>query len=426
MAIRYFILLVLVCVSYTVQSQEAEVTSPNKKIKVSLHYDGTGQSARWYLKIGYDNNGKVSDAIPRIDLGLSRSDQDFLEELSLKKISKPRSIKDEYNAVHGKRSHRINFANEIIASFEKKNHAKLNVIIRAYNDGVVFRYEFPDAQGEFKVKDELTSYTIPQGTSRWLEKWNTANEGFYDEIKNDKVEQRDWCYPALFQSPDSGCFYLLHEADLNRSYCGSKLSNAASANQFKITFPDQRDGRGKGEVFPTIRGPWKSPWRVIILGSLSTIVESTLVEDVSTPSSMTEVDWIRPGLVSWNYWSSNHGTKDYTVVCKFADLAARMNWPYTLLDWEWDVMGNGGTLEDAAKYIHSKGVKPLLWYNSGGDHTWVSATPKDRMLTRENRIEEFAKLSKMGFAGVKVDFFESEKQDMIAYYLDILERRCEI
>jgi hypothetical protein len=43
------------------------------------------------------------------------------------------------------------------------------------------------------------------------------------------------------------------------------------------------------------------------------------------------------------------------------------------------------------------------------------------MLTHENRVAEFTKLKKMGFAGVKIDFFESEKQDMIKYYLDILD-----
>jgi alpha-glucosidase len=83
-------------------------------------------------------------------------------------------------------------------------------------------------------------------------------------------------------------------------------------------------------------------------------------------------------------------------------------------------MSNGGNVEDAAKYALSKKVKPLIWYNSGGNHTWVSSTPKDRMLTHESRLKEFAKLRAMGFVGVKIDFFESEKQQMIAYYLDIL------
>jgi alpha-glucosidase len=66
-------------------------------------------------------------------------------------------------------------------------------------------------------------------------------------------------------------------------------------------------------------------------------------------------------------------------------------------------------------------VKPLMWYNSGGPHTGVTSTPRDRMLTHENRVEEFTKLKKLGVSGVKIDFFESEKQDMIKYYLDILE-----
>ena len=170
------------------------------------------------------------------------------------------------------------------------------------------------------------------------------------------------------------------------------LVNYEEKTKYKLTFPDDWNGRGKGERQPSIMLPWKSPWRVIIMGSLSDIVESTLVNDVSTPSKINNTNWIKPGKVSWNYWSDNHGTKDYQVVCKFADLAASMNWPYTLLDWEWDAMSNGGNLEDALKYIHTLGVKPLIWYNSGGDHTWVTATPMNRMLNHENRVEEFTKL----------------------------------
>jgi hypothetical protein len=285
---------------------------------------------------------------------------------------------------------------------------------------VAFRYEFPEKEGSFVVKDEFTSYSIPQSAKRWLEKWNTANEGLYITMNDDNTQQ-SWCYPALFNLTDKNCWYLIHEADVNRGYCGSKLSNAADKSLYKITFPDPKDGNGQGESAPTIALPWKSPWRIVILGSLSDIVESTLTEDVCPPSVIKNTDWIKPGLVSWNYWSSNHGTKDYKIVCDFADLAASMDWPYTLLDWEWDAMSNGGNLEDALKYIHSKGVKPLMWYNSGGKHTGVTSTPRDRMLTHESRVEEFTKLKKMGVAGVKIDFFESEKQDMIKYYLDILD-----
>ncbi len=414
------IIIILVCSSTLTFSQETKVVSPNQNIVVELYNKQISNSANWYLRVKYKKEGIESVIIPRIDLGLSCNMGDFSKNLKFLKVNKPVAINDKYTAIHGKRTYCSNSANEITVSFENQDRVKLNLILRAYNNGVVFRYEFPEKEGSCIVNDELTAYTIPEGTKRWLQKFNPANEGYYRELNTGEV-QKDWGYPALFLSADSSTWFLIHEADLDRNYCGSKLTNYTNSTKYKITFPDEWNGRGTGNVQPTIFLPWKSPWRVIITGSLSDVVESTLVNDVSSPSILTNTEWIKPGLVSWNYWSQNHGTKDYQVVCEFADLAARMEWPYTLLDWEWDAMGNGGDLEDAVDYIHSKGIKPFIWYNSGGDHTWVQATPKDRMLTHEKRVEEFSKLQKMGFAGVKVDFFESEKQNMINYYIDILD-----
>jgi len=395
------------------------VQSPNRHIKAELFCKQNGDIGEWYIKASYSNNGKITEAIPRIDFGLIRSDQDFSKDLKFLKASKPVLMTEEYTALHGKKSVCTNSANDVVVSFENPSKQKFNLIIRAYNDGIAFRYEFPGKGGPFVVKEELTAYSFPKETERWMEKWNPANEGLYTVMNSDKPG--DWGYPALFNSTDKACWLLLHEADVDRNYCGTKLSNTTDSTKYKLAFPNPGDGRGLGESTPTITLPWKSPWRVIIMGTLADVVESTLVDDISSPSVIKNTSWIKPGIASWNYWSSNHGTKDYKIVCDFADLAAEMNWPYTLLDWEWDAMGNGGNLEDAVKYIQSKGVKPLIWYNSGGPHTYVTATPRDRMLTHQNRVEEFTKLKKMGFAGVKVDFFESEKQDMIKYYLDILE-----
>lgn len=411
-----FLTLFLV-LSLGLHGQKIGIKSPNNKLEASLGSSGSGA---WYLTVNYFNEHRPVVAIPKIELGLSRSDQDFSTELKFLNAGKPRFVNEQYTAIHGKRSHCSNLANELTVFFENPSKAKMNLIIRAYNDGVVFRYEFPEKEGTFVVKDEFTSYTIPDSTMRWLTRFNPANEGLYS-TQQDGNEQKDWGYPALFNTPDKACWFLIHEAGLNRTYCGTKLSNYGEKNNYKLTFPDQWNGRGTGETQPTVTLPWKSPWRVIMVGSLATIVESTLVDDVSEPSVIAKTDWIRPGKVSWNYWSDNHGTRSYKTVCAFADLAATMGWPYTLLDWEWDSMGDGGQLDDALDYIHSIGVKPLIWYNSGGDHTWVNATPKDRMLTHKNRMEEFARLKKMGIYGVKVDFFESEKQDMINYYIDILE-----
>jgi alpha-glucosidase len=419
---KKYIVLLVVCLfnALAASSQKAIVMSPSQNISVSLVNKQNADRGSWFLQVSYINKNAPSVVLPCIDLGLSRSDQDFSTELKFVKAGKPTLVNEQYTSIHGKRSNCSNQANEVVVSFENPSKAKMNLIVRAYNDGVTFRYEFPEKEGTFVVKDELTAYSVPDSTMRWLTKFNPANEALYSTLK-DGNEQKDWGYPALFNMPDKACWYLIHEADLNRTYCGTKLTNYGEKNKYKLTFPDKWNGREKGETQPTITLPWKSPWRVIIIGTLADIVESTLVDDVSAPSTIAKTDWIQPGVASWNYWSDNHGTRSYKTVCAFADLAASMGWPYTLLDWEWDAMADGGNLDDALKYIHSIGVKPLIWYNSGGDHTWVNATPKDRMLTHQNRMEEFAKLKKMGIYGVKVDFFESEKQDMINYYIDILE-----
>lgn len=415
--LRSLLLIIALHAAAFVSAADIELHSPNGKVGAVL----TSEEGHWFLKVDYrDSEG--STELTKVSLGLSRSDQDFFGDLRLLKIGKPVQIKEEYTALHGKRTKRLNFGTEQVFSFENPSKAKMNVIVRAYNDGVVFRYEFPEKSGKYTVKDEFTTYTVQDSTLRWLQKFDLSNENLYALIKDGSV-QRDWSYPALFKDKDKEAWFLIHEADLDRGYAGTKLVNFTDGNGFKVALP--LDHEGEGDALPVIELPWKSPWRVIILGDLASIVESTLVEDVSKPSVISNTDWIKPGKVSWNYWSDNHGTRDYQTVKKFTDLAAEMDWPYTLFDWEWDAMQNGGNVEDAARYAVSKGVKPLIWYNSGM-FKWITSTPVDRMKTHESRMKEFAWLKSLGFVGVKVDFFLSEKQYMIDYYLDILEDAAEM
>ena len=101
---------------------------------------------------------KKSEVIPQISLGLSRADQTFSKELKFLKAGKPVLIDENYTAVHGKRSQCRNTANETVVSFENPAKAKMNIIIRVYNDGVAFRYQFPEKAGSFVMNDELTAY----------------------------------------------------------------------------------------------------------------------------------------------------------------------------------------------------------------------------------------------------------------------------
>ena len=222
---------------------------------------GNDDSGEWLLSVECSDVGQKRMAIPEIRLGLVRSDQAFSKQLEFIEADKPVTINEQYAAAHGKRRLCSNVGNEVIVHFKNPDESRLDLIIRAYNDGVAFRYAFPEGEGSYVVKDELTAYTIPVDAKRWMEKWIPSNENLYTTLENGDLQQ-EWGYPALFNvGGENGCWSLIHEADVDRRYCGSKLSNQADKNRYKITFPDQRDGNGIGESQPTIHLPWESPWR---------------------------------------------------------------------------------------------------------------------------------------------------------------------
>ena len=414
------------------------LTSPDGRLSAHVEQASDGT----FLVLGDCKSSHTE--LTRVLLGLTTSTEDFSGALTVAAQSKAKKLTTQYTNIHGKqrevkksyrqmtvtlvRSDKGEAISDKLATQESLS--QLDVEVRLYNDGMAFRYlldgDNKSPQTERTFTNELTAYTIPQGSHRWLQKYVTSYEGDFP-YQAEAGQKGAWGYPALFENPD-GSFMLITEANATRMYCTTHLDNSADANQYKVSFPFQWEGREQGSVTPSWKGSWASPWRVVIAGELKDIVESTLIDDVSDPPISCRAggddrapSWIQPGRAAWVYWAYNHGTKDYKTCCAYVDLAAEMGWEYVLFDWEWDAMTNGGKLEDAVAYALSKGVKPWIWYNSGGNHTWVRATPLDRMLTHENRVKEFTWLKSIGIVGVKVDFFESDKQNMVNYYLDILE-----
>jgi hypothetical protein len=149
-------------------------------------------------------------------------------------------------------------------------------------------------------------------------------------------------------------------------------------------------------------------------------VESTLVTDLAPPSVVGDTSWIKPGRASWSWLSDHDSPQDFDKLKRFVDLAARMGWEYSLVDANWTIMKNG-TIHDLIACAKSKGVGLLLWYNSGGPHNYVSEMPRGMMYFRKIRRKEFKRLQDWGIKGVKVDFFQSDKQNVIQLYHDILQ-----
>ena len=356
-------------------------------------------------------NGKLSVEIKGGQLMIAYQGQQVLQmkdaqaALPLKAL-KAKKVKADYTMIEGKRSHCSNEANEYRVG---------KMTVRLYNDGLAYRYESP-------VKEQA-AYVIPEGMKRWMMQWTDGAENFYPLMTTYKEKaQRSfsavskdadgncvrWSFPALLELKD-GVFALLTEANIEKGQSASSMYNEGEA--YRVV-PDE-----------TIAGETceHSPWRLVILGSLGDVVESTLVTDVSEPCKLEDTSWIKPGVVSWVYWAYNHGSDDYNIIKKYTDLAATLKLPYVLIDAEWDRMKDGKTVEDAVNYAKSKGVKPMIWYNSSVGWIDGAPTPKFRLNKPEDREKEFAWCEKIGVAGVKIDFFSGENQKNMDYCIDLME-----
>ena len=308
----------------------------------------------------------------------------------------------DYHMISGKKEYCSNDANEYRAKLNKN----LQLVLRLYNDGVAFRYEWSELEGQ--LPKEQTTYMIPDGTKRWLLKWSDSYEGFYPQSTTNPANQRI-AFPALVE-PQQGVFMLLTEANIERNQSAASLFT--DGNLLRVS-PD--------ENHISFNGKWHTPWRVAIIGHMQDLIQSTLVTDVSEPCKIADTTWIKPGVVSWIYWAYNHGSNDYNIIKKYVDMAVTLKLPYVLIDAEWDQMRDGKTIEDAVAYANQQGIKPMIWYNSSVGWIDGAPTPKFRLNKPEDREKEFAWCEKIGVAGVKIDFFSGDCQRDMTYCIDLLE-----
>ncbi|MFZ5832015.1 MAG: glycoside hydrolase family 97 catalytic domain-containing protein, partial [Planctomycetota bacterium] len=362
-------------------------------------------------------------------LGVVRSDARFVEGLRLKEKSEVQEIDEPYTLIHGKRSACRAQARQQSFLFENADGKQMGVTFRVANDGVAFRYTFPGkSDGPVEVIEELTSFAVPAAGRAWLTpydeptKYTPAYERYYENVAigSDSETAQGWAFPALFRLPNDAGWVLLTESAVDGSYCGSRLAQKSPKGVYRLRIPDSGEGLGQGDVHPSGELPWTLPWRVVMVApSLAGIVESTLVTDLAPPSEVKDTSWVKPGRASWSWWSDHDSPQDYNKMVEFIDLASEMGWEYFLVDANWTLMDNGD-VRKLAQYAAEKNVGLWLWYNSGGEHNVVTEKPRGCMKATELRKFEFDLLMKWGIKGVKIDFFQSDKQNIMQQYEGIL------
>lgn len=404
--------------------QRYRVSSPDGQIITEFWVSEEGEAHYRILR-----NGNV--VLEASELGLIRRDMDFYENLRLEEASDITRIKEQYSLPKGKRLHRTYIANRRTYHLANDWGHLIDIIFEVSNDGVAFRYYFPGGTDELRmIVKEKTSFNFPESAIAWLGPLDNVKTGFgrsnpsYEMYYKKAISvgtvaphEAGWAYPALFKLGKS--WVLITETGLKENYAGTRLCPQSPDGEYRVCFPMWGETMAGGYLYPHAELPWETPWRVVTVGSLATIIESTHGTDLATPSVRGDYSFVKPGHASWSWAMLKDASVNYKTQKQFIDFAAKMGWEYTLVDVNWDTNIGYKRIAQLADYAKKKGVGLFLWYNSAGSWNTTPYHPRNQLLTHESRIKEFRRLHKMGIKGIKVDFFGGDGQAMIEYYQDL-------
>lgn len=364
-------------------------------------------------------------------LGLVLEEGDFASGLELLSTSPVKPHREHYTLAAGKRSSIDYRANE--QSFTLANAAGQQVVLtlRASNDGLALRYTV-GGPGRKHFKDELTSFHFAPEAHAWLQPMSVAKTGWkrtnpsYEEhyqmdipVGTPAPSHAGWVFPALFRSGSN--WVALTEAGMDGRFHASRLQSDSTGGVYRIGLPEASEVFTGGGLLAEVDGPLTTPWRVLAIGPLKAVMESTLGTDLAAPAMAFDRAKLKPGPASWSWALLKDEGTVFEVQKRFIDYAADMHWPYTLVDADWDRKIGDARMKELADHAKSKGVALLAWYNSSGAWNDTEYSPKSALLTRESRQREFARLKAIGVKGVKIDFFGGDGASMQAYYVDLLK-----
>jgi alpha-glucosidase len=403
------------------------IESPGKKTSISVvlkHLpDNRENAGSLFFRVDCLGKRAVNDS----PLGITRDDAAFVTGLQLVSRPEVKQIEETYRLFAGKCSTVHNHAAESVLRFKNSGGRQLEVVLRAYDDGVAFRYRFPESDaGIFRVLDENTAFSVPGSGKAWIHPYdfNSRKKPSYEQpcekeipVGSPSPNEWGWAYPMLFNI--NGLWMMITEAVMDGTWCGTHLQ-MTTEGAYKVTLAEKDEVVLPDDPAPVHSLPWSSPWRVIMVGdNPATIVESNIVQNLNEPCRMNDTGWIKPGRASWSWWSEGGSPRNYAKLTEYVDFTARMGWEYLLVDAGWPEM-KGGTIEEVIRYANSRNVGIWLWYHSGAGVPKDSVSVRNLMSVPEARRAEFSRLRALGVKGVKVDFFDTDKQGVVKLYKEIL------
>lgn len=420
---------VLFCFMHVSAQQNLSISSPDGKLKFSLKVTPEN--------ISYEVNYKKQPLVENSSLGFNFDSGEFGSNLKVGKVRR-KSIDETYELVVGKVSTARNHCNEMVVPLQEKVSPGrlINLVVRAFNDGIAFRYEFPEQEGwnSYVMYDEKTQFRLsgnPMALLMYLPGYINTHEGVYTHTGYDKIAKKRLIEMPVTLEFENGVFMSITEAAI-RDYAGMYLVKEKDAFTGKLS---PRLGQEKIKV-EINEFPHRTPWRVISVSDrIGGLLETNILTSLNEPCKIEDTSWIKPCRTTFTWWNGNvvpdstfSPGNDFETNKYYIDFAARNGldahgiYGYAETPWYYDDNFNFGwagpnaditrpipclNMPRIADYAKSKGV---------GIHLWVHWRPL------YDKLEEaFALYEKWGVKGLMVDFLDRDDQEMIRIQEDILK-----
>ena len=275
-----FIFLISIMLHSFAGANTYELSSPQKNVYVTFSLiNGT---PHYSLSV----NGEMPIKNSKLGLVL---DKPFNGKFRVNDTNR-REINESYEMQWWKNREVLNRCNEMIVSLEElsENPKKLDIIFRAYNDGIAIRYSFPEQENlnDFIIEEDLTEFAFADDYTWWSANGEKDNLGpFSINAASEAVFA-----PMVLKCADN--LYLgIHEAAIY-DFANFKIKRANKSNAF------QCDLQGSS----TAKTGMQTSWRVILAGkSPGTLVESNLLVNLNPPCKIEDTSWIKTGLSMWDW-----------------------------------------------------------------------------------------------------------------------------
>jgi alpha-glucosidase len=369
-------------------SGKLQLSSPDGDNRISIELNDRGE-------LYYTLTTQHSELVAPSRLGFSTMDSlwNFTDNLIFTGAEET-AIDEIYSLPTGKCSQYINKANEKRFTFRNRSGREFQLVCRAYDDGMAFRYELPGLP-EICVTHEHTRIVFPGHEMTWMMNYVPSYETNYPERLLDTVGMQPLSYPALVRTSD-GKWVLLTEASVY-DQPGTHLRKTGNGNELQIVCPQE---------YFTVYDKWESPWRTFIIGDeLADIVESVLVENLNPPSVLSNTDWIDPGVVVFPWWGNYLANSYIDTLKKYVDLASAMNWNWI----EFDVSLIGSPFTRTSQWEQTPWITDFMTYAASKGVNVYGWDEMSIIDTREDRDYLFGRYRDLGIKGIKIDFLNSDQ-----------------